>query len=58
MMAEKKWCLVIPFNTREKAVYAARFLKDYTILEKMIKTIEIDGTEPKEEYAYLNGMVK
>jgi hypothetical protein len=54
----KKHCIVMPFTSEAKATYAAKCLKDYVVLEKLIMEVELDGSEKVVDYVYLEAMVK
>ena len=49
----KQTCIVIPMASIKHAKYACQKLKDYTVLQKFIKEVELDGSEEKVEYAYM-----
>jgi hypothetical protein len=49
----KAWCIVIPFSSRKRAKYAAEKLKDYVVLDKYLKEIEIEEADEKAEYLFL-----
>ena len=49
----KQMCIVIPLASRKHCKYAAEKLKDYTVLTKLIKEVDVDGTEEKIDYLYM-----
>jgi hypothetical protein len=54
----KQWCIVIPFgDNKTKAKYACLCLKDYVVLSKYLKELELDGSEELVDYAYLEALV-
>ena len=49
----KQWCIVIPLETKQHCKYAAEKLKDYTVLKKIIKEVDIEEIEEEVEYLYM-----
>ena len=44
-------------STKAKALYAGKCLKDYTTCDKVVKEIELDGTEQEAEYIYIERVI-
>ena len=49
----KQWCIVIPLPSKKHCKYASEKLKDYTVLTKIIKEVEIQEADEKAEYLYM-----
>ena len=56
-MKKKAWAIVIPFSSKAKATYAAKCLKDYVVMDKFIKEVELDSDDEKAEYSYLEKVI-
>ena len=56
-LPETKWCLVIPFNSKAKAIYAGKCLKDYVAMDKVVMEIELRGNEQPAEYQYIERVI-